>query len=60
MQNYWSVHENRTSAGEKIKSFSESLAQLEFLKLFSGCLIAFEGFAGYFFVYPLNLYDIAE
>jgi len=26
----------------------------------SGCLIAFEGFAGYLFVYPLNLYDITE
>jgi hypothetical protein len=43
------------SGGEKMKSLSESLAQTEFLKLFSGWFIAFEGFVGYFFVYPLNL-----
>jgi hypothetical protein len=38
-----------------MKSLSESLAQTELLMLFSGWFIAFEGFAGYFFVYPLNL-----
>jgi len=43
-----------------MKRLSESLAQTEFLKLFSGCLIAFEGFAVYFFVYPLNLCNITE